>query len=237
MDSMTTATEAVDIAGTYDKRRPVDDWPANTTNGSYTEWDICAGSPDCGVGWVLSRVVPVVFCVIAVFGFVGNLAVVAAIVSDHRLRTTTNTIVLSLALADLLFIIVCVPFTALLYSATEWTLGVAWCKLYQYLINVTAYASVYTLVRALLNICILLAISVDKDASILSTTKLDSLLQHIDINTYKIVYAKICICHTMADTHKGKKIKKKSKKRRKRNGTTSMYRRLNGKIVYQNGSR
>ena len=149
MDSTTTATDVVEIAAANDNCCPVDYWPANSTNASYmyTEPDICAGSPDCGVGWVLSRVVPVVFCVIAVFGFVGNLAVVAAIASDHRLRTTTNTIVLSLAVADLLFIIVCVPFTALLYSSTEWTLGVAWCKLYQYLINVTAYASVYTLVR------------------------------------------------------------------------------------------
>jgi len=124
------------------------DWPTNSTaaNETYTA-DICSGSADCGVGWVLSRVVPVIFCVIAVFGFLGNVAVVAAIASDHRLRTTTNTIVLSLALADLVFICVCVPFTALLYSTTQWTLGVVWCKLYQYLINVTAYASVYTLVR------------------------------------------------------------------------------------------
>jgi len=57
---------------------------------------------------------------------------------------------LSLALADLVFICVCVPFTALLYSTTQWPLGVVWCKLYQYLINVTAYASVYTLVRDIL---------------------------------------------------------------------------------------
>jgi len=69
---------------------------------------------------------------------------------DHQhgsTETTTNTVVLSLALADLVFICVCVPFTAVLYSAAQWTLGVVWCKLYQYLINVTAYASVYTLVR------------------------------------------------------------------------------------------
>ena len=148
-----TATQADEFGATYD-HYTVDnpctlvDWPTNSSsvNESYTE-DICTGSADCGVGWVLSRIVPVIFCVIAVFGFVGNLAVVAAIASDQRLRTTTNTIVLSLALADLVFICVCVPFTAVLYSTTQWTLGVAWCKLYQYLINVTAYASVYTLVR------------------------------------------------------------------------------------------
>jgi len=141
---MTTAAQATEFGTTYDYY--ADDNPCrNATNSSGTnESDVCA---DCEVGWVLSRVVPVVFCVIAVFGFVGNLAVVAAIASDHRLRTTTNTIVLSLSLADLVFICVCVPFTAILYSTIQWTFGVAWCKLYQYLINVTAYASVYTLVR------------------------------------------------------------------------------------------
>ena len=127
------------------------DWPGNSTAGGNVSYpaDLCAaaGSADRWVGWVLSRVVPVIFCVIAVFGFVGNVVVVAAIASDRRLRTTTNTIVLSLSLADLVFICICVPFTALLYSTAQWTFGVVWCKLYQYLINVTAYASVYTLVR------------------------------------------------------------------------------------------
>jgi len=150
---MTTATGAIELNAAYDLSEVENgctavDWPNNSScaNESYSA-DICAGTPDCGVGWVFSRAVPVIFCVIAVFGFVGNLAVVAAIASDHRLRTTTNTIVLNLALADLVFICVCVPFTAVLYSTSQWTLGVAWCKLYQYLINVTAYASVYTLVR------------------------------------------------------------------------------------------
>jgi len=151
MERMTTATQITEFEANYeDDHNPctVVDWPTNSSviNESYTA-DFCAESADCGIGWVLSNVVPVIFCVIAVFGFLGNVAVVAAIASDHRLRTTTNTIVLSLALADLVFICVCVPFTAVLYSTTQWTLGVAWCKLYQYLINVSAYASVYTLVR------------------------------------------------------------------------------------------
>lgn len=151
---MMTVTQIIEFEATYVDDDDDDDlctdvdWLLNSSfiNESYTA-DFCAGSADCGIGWVLSNVVPVIFCVIAVFGFIGNLAVVAAIASDNRLRTTTNTIVLSLALADLVFICVCVPFTALLYSTTQWTLGVTWCKLYQYLINVTAYASVYTLVR------------------------------------------------------------------------------------------
>jgi hypothetical protein len=54
--------------------------------------------------------------------------------------------VFNLALADLLFIVFCVPFTATDYSLPSWPFGGVWCKIVQYLVIVTAYASVYTLV-------------------------------------------------------------------------------------------
>ncbi|MCL4145620.1 UNVERIFIED_CONTAM: hypothetical protein GTU68_015567 [Idotea baltica] len=52
---------------------------------------------------------------------------------------------ISLAIADLLFTVFCVPFTASDYIFNEWPFGVLWCKVVQYLTYVTAYASVYTL--------------------------------------------------------------------------------------------
>jgi membrane protein implicated in regulation of membrane protease activity len=55
-------------------------------------------------------------------------------------------LVFNLALADLLFIIFCVPFTATDFSLPAWPFGGVWCKIVQYLVIVTAYASVYTLV-------------------------------------------------------------------------------------------
>ncbi|ELT98433.1 hypothetical protein CAPTEDRAFT_19607 [Capitella teleta] len=62
------------------------------------------------------------------------------------MRNSTNLLIINLAVADLLFIIICVPFTALNYATHWWPLGRIFCKVYQYSINVTAYASVYTLV-------------------------------------------------------------------------------------------
>jgi allatostatin receptor len=50
-----------------------------------------------------------------------------------------------LATADLLFIVTCIPPTAIDY-AMGWPLDDQWCKIVQYLINVTTYMSVYTLV-------------------------------------------------------------------------------------------
>ena len=76
---------------------------------------------------VVRVVVPVVFSVIAILGFVGNLSVIIVVVANLQMRSTTNTLIISLAVADLLFIVICVPFTAVSYVITVWPFGIAWC--------------------------------------------------------------------------------------------------------------
>ena len=50
-------------------------------------------------------------------------------------------------ISDLLFLLVCVPFTAADYALTSvWYFGEVWCKLNQTFIICTAYVSIYTLV-------------------------------------------------------------------------------------------
>ena len=91
-------------------------------------------------------IVPVFFGVICFLGFFGNLLVIIVVVFNQQMRNTTNLLILNLAFADMFFIIICVPFTAATYAMPIWPFGNAWCKIYQYMLNVTAYASVYTLV-------------------------------------------------------------------------------------------
>ena len=62
------------------------------------------------------------------------------------MKNTTNLLILNLAVADLLFVLVCVPFTASDYVLMYWPFGLFWCKTVQYIIHVTAYVSIYTLV-------------------------------------------------------------------------------------------
>ena len=62
------------------------------------------------------------------------------------MKNSTNLLILNLAVADLLFILVCVPFTASDYVLMYWPFGVFWCRTVQYIIYVTAYVSIYTLV-------------------------------------------------------------------------------------------
>ena len=77
---------------------------------------------------IIRIVVPVFFSLIALLGFAGNLMVIAVVVSNRQMRNTTNLLIISLALADLLFIVICVPFTALAYAIPVWPFGSAWCK-------------------------------------------------------------------------------------------------------------
>jgi len=94
----------------------------------------------------LSFKVPIIFGIIVVVGFIGNALVVVVVAANQQMRNTTNLLIINLALADLLFIVFCVPFTASDYALPFWPFGDAWCKIVQYLVIVTAYASVYTLV-------------------------------------------------------------------------------------------
>ena len=66
------------------------------------------------------------------------------------MRTVTNLLLLNLAIADLSFVIICPPFTAYQYATNHWPIPGAFgsfvCKLFHYLLNVTVYVTIYTLV-------------------------------------------------------------------------------------------
>lgn len=94
---------------------------------------------------LVAIIVPIVFAIIVVIGFIGNMLVIIVIISNKRMVNTTNILILSLALADLFFIVFCVPFTAAAHALPRWPFGKIWCKIVQYLTYVCAYASVYTL--------------------------------------------------------------------------------------------
>lgn len=108
----------------------------NTTEpNSFDNVAICA--------WTL---IPTVFVIIFVIGLVGNLFVLITVLTNKQMRSTTNILILNLATADLLFIVMCVPFTGIAYLVPLWPFGQFLCRLHQYLLHVTAHASVYTLV-------------------------------------------------------------------------------------------
>lgn len=76
----------------------------------------------------------------------GNSLVIYVVITNNKMRTPTDVLILNLAVADFLFIIICVPFTAWMYASPLWIFGDAWCKISQYFIYVSACVSIYTLV-------------------------------------------------------------------------------------------
>ena len=95
---------------------------------------------------IVNVVVPLFFGLIFFLGLAGNSLVVLVVAANPGMRSTTNILIINLAIADLLFVLFCIPFTGADFVLLFWPFGNVWCKVVQYLIIVTACASVYTLV-------------------------------------------------------------------------------------------
>lgn len=110
-------------------------------------YPVCTQSDPSYPITILTRyVVPVLFGIVDIIGFSGNLLVIIVIAGYATMRNSTNILIVSLALADLSFIIFCVPFTAMVYVTELWPLPDFFCKLYNFTTYFSVFCSVYTLV-------------------------------------------------------------------------------------------
>ncbi|KAI6188796.1 G-PROTEIN-RECEP-F1-2 domain-containing protein [Aphelenchoides besseyi] len=96
--------------------------------------------------WFLLIVYTCFYAFVFVLGLIGNVFVLLAVVFHPQLRTTTDYMISSLALADLLIIFFCLPTTLLNNLLTEWQLGAIGCKLSTFINSTTSCASIFTLV-------------------------------------------------------------------------------------------
>ena len=82
------------------------------------------------------------------FGLIGNILVLVALLGDRRsTRNLTTVLMMSLAIADLLFLLVCVPYEMANKLSWHWSGGVpvSFCKLTGYVEMLSALASVLNL--------------------------------------------------------------------------------------------
>ncbi|GLV34745.1 CCHamide-1 receptor [Carabus blaptoides fortunei] len=89
--------------------------------------------------------VPVVFFIIFIVGVLGNGTLIIIFVRHRAMRNVPNIYILSLALADLLVIVTCVPFTSTVYTVESWPWGEAVCKLSETVKDISIGVSVFTL--------------------------------------------------------------------------------------------
>ena len=89
--------------------------------------------------------VPLVFGVIFLVGVVGNSTLVYIVLRHKKLHNAPNIFIVSLALGDLLLILVSVPFSATVFTFISWPYGQAVCKLNEFLQTLSLGVSVFTL--------------------------------------------------------------------------------------------
>uniref|UniRef100_A0A8B9UDF1 Galanin receptor 2 n=1 Tax=Anas zonorhyncha TaxID=75864 RepID=A0A8B9UDF1_9AVES len=102
--------------------------------------------PGSEVGWQPEAVLlPLAYLLIFLVGTVGNCLVLAVLLRNGQVNNTTNLFILNLGVADLCFILFCVPFQATIYTLEGWVFGPFLCKAVHFFIYLTMYASSFTL--------------------------------------------------------------------------------------------
>lgn len=95
----------------------------------------------------LLEVVPETFVYVLTLalGILGNVLVIFSVSYYRRMRTVTNSFLLSLACADLLLVLICVPIKAVAFFSFTWQFGEVMCKLVHYVQSYSMICSVLTL--------------------------------------------------------------------------------------------
>lgn len=87
------------------------------------------------------------FAVIMIVGLIGNaLVIIIACKKPVAARSSTGIFILNLSFSDLFFLLFCSPFTASVLTMKFWIFGRLLCKLWNFVIQSSMLASIYTLV-------------------------------------------------------------------------------------------
>ncbi|XP_034401326.1 galanin receptor type 1 [Cyclopterus lumpus] len=88
-----------------------------------------------------------IFALIFLLGVLGNSMVIAVLARSKpgQSRSTTNIFILNLSVADLSYLLFCVPFQSTIYMLPTWVLGAFICKFIHYFFTVSMLVSIFTL--------------------------------------------------------------------------------------------
>ena len=100
------------------------------------------------VGSHISHAVLIVaYSSVIVVSVAGNGIVILSVITCRRMRTVTNYFIVSLAGADLMMAVLCVPFTFIAnWLVDRWPFGAVMCPIVPYLQTVAVFLSAFTLV-------------------------------------------------------------------------------------------
>ncbi|XP_076863954.1 galanin receptor type 1 [Brachyhypopomus gauderio] len=88
-----------------------------------------------------------IFGVIFTLGVLGNSLVITVLArrKPGQQRSTTNIFILNLSIADLSYLLFCIPFQSTVYMLPTWILGEFICKFIHYFFTVSMLVSIFTL--------------------------------------------------------------------------------------------
>ncbi|KAJ8411575.1 hypothetical protein AAFF_G00163830 [Aldrovandia affinis] len=109
----------------------------------------------------------VIFGLIFTLGVLGNSMVITVLARSKpgKPRSTTNIFILNLSIADLSYLLFCIPFQSTVYMLPTWVLGAFICKFIHYFFTVSMLVSIFTLS----------AMSVDRYVAIVHSRKSSSI--------------------------------------------------------------
>ena len=93
----------------------------------------------------LVRIETVLFAIINVATFVGNLSACYAVYRNQRLRTISNMFVVALSVSDILMSICCVPFSVVTLYQGQWVFGETFCRFHGFGVITFGLVSLHTM--------------------------------------------------------------------------------------------
>lgn len=102
--------------------------------------------PLFGIG-IENFITLIVFFLIFALGVLGNSLVITVLARSKpgKRRSTTNIFILNLSIADLAYLLFCIPFQSTVYVLPTWVLGAFICKFIHYFFTVSMLVSIFTL--------------------------------------------------------------------------------------------
>ena len=87
----------------------------------------------------------VLFAIINIAAFLGNLSVCYAVFRNQRLRTLSNLFVVALAVSDILMSTCCMSFSVVTLIRGHWIFGEHFCRFHGFGVFILGLASLYTM--------------------------------------------------------------------------------------------
>nr|XP_033785398.1 galanin receptor type 1 [Geotrypetes seraphini] len=109
-------------------------------------WPPAEDEPFLGIG-LDNFLILVVFGLIFALGVLGNSLVITVLARSKpgKARSTTNIFILNLSVADLAYLLFCIPFQSTVYVLPTWVLGAFLCKSVHYFYTLSMLVSIFTL--------------------------------------------------------------------------------------------